>query len=218
MRPALAMSCREGNDAPAYVIAMLLYCLGLDATPQPQAVDRQLGRKPGGIMEPLRDLFLLLDRGLQVCLVGEEVEDSSEELFRDGIVYIEKLIKELGLPWDENVRALWTPERVAALQEREREYRRRRDGVNKYQFSEVTSQLTQKLLDRFLDEGCAIQVTIWHNLGGRGTSGSIALVYGRKGGMYYVYDAARGAPRKAYAWKTLSRVISVKECRVWSVP
>lgn len=212
MRPPLDLSCREGNDAPAYVIAMLLYCLGLDAMPQPQVVDRQLGREPGRTMEVYMDLFLLLDRGLHVCLVSD-IEDSSEEFLRDGIAYLEKLFKE----GDEEIRASWTPERVAAAQEREREYLERKEGVNRHQFSEVRSELTRELLDHFLADGKAIQATVWYRTGGD-SNGATVLIWAERDGMYCVYDAARDFPHKAATWELLSQVIDIHECRVWSLP
>jgi hypothetical protein len=160
------------------VAANVLYALGVTETPDPQWVDRELGRGPGCGAQRVAARRLLLQQGLGLHLVGAY---EPARFLQEGADYLRRYYSQ---EWDSSWEEFWTPHRL----ERHRRECLGTQELNIFGARMRTEYRQPTLADilRALNQGRLVWISVDND---RGEVDSHAvLVYGWQGKVFKVYS------------------------------
>ncbi len=187
----------DENSCLTCVAANLVYVLGVTDTPDPQWVDREVGREPGCAALRARARRFLLQQGLSLHLVCAY---DPERFLQEGVDYLRHYYRQ---EWDSSWDEYWSPHQLD---------RHRRECLMAQEWStfgdlmriEHREPTLGDICDA-LDRGRLIWISVDNDWGELDCHA--VLVYGRRGNTFDVYSPeVSGSGLRQYHRRRLARV------------
>lgn len=177
-REPLGLHQVDDNSCLTCVTANVLYVLGVTDTPDPQWVDREVGREPGSAAQRVGARRFLLEQGLSLRMVCAY---QPERYLQEGFDYLRHYYcQEWDSSWDE----YWTSQRLE---------RHRRECLAAQELSTFGARMLAEYrqptlpdIGRALDRGCVVWLSVDNDWGE--VDCHAVLVYGQRGNVFDVYS------------------------------
>ncbi len=170
-REPLDLHQMDDNSCLTCVTANLLYVLGVTETPDPQRIDREVGREPGTGAQRVGARRFLLEQGLSVHMVCAY---ETERFLEEGFDYLRHYYRQ---EWNSSWEEYWTPHRL------ERHCREclAAQELRTFGARMVTEHRQPTLADIHgaLDRGCVVWLSVDNDWGE--VDCHAVLVYGQRG-------------------------------------